>query len=163
MTGFWTPDRVAALTRMWRQGMAGSLIARELGAVSRHAVSGKIAQLGLAGQGGSDRLFGASLTHRVRQDIEERFTLAYSGIPDDIRPYHLTAYAGLAAAHARGDVDRAIRYGGLTPDLIDSVVHGYGRLGIDLGLGVPAEWRGTFARECMRADALSASMRMTTR
>lgn len=163
MAAFWTPDRVAALTRLWKQGMTGALIARELGAVSRHAVSGKIAQLGLAGQGGSDRLFGAALTRRVRQDIEERFTLAYSGIPADIRPYHLTAYAGLATAHARGDIERAIRYGGLTADLVASALRGYGRLGIDLGRGVPDEWRGTFARECMRADALSASLRMTSR
>jgi len=163
MTGFWTAERIEALTRMWRQGMAGSQIARELGAVSRHAVSGKIAQLGLTRQGGSDRLFGASLIHRVRLEIEDRFTSAYDGIPDRIRPYHLTAYAALAAAHAHGDVEKAVRYGGLTPELMESTLRGYDRIGVSLDRGVPTEWQGRFARECLRADALSASLRMTVR
>lgn len=163
MKGFWTEERTATLTDLWLRGHAGSEIARQIGAVSRHSVSGKITQLGLAGKGGSDRLFGASLVRRVRANIEDRFTFAYGGIPDRIRPHHLTAYAALAAAHARGDIDRAIRFGGLTPDLMESTLDGYGRIGIDLSTGIPTEWTGGFARECMRADALSATMRMTAR
>lgn len=43
----WTDDRVAVLTKLWRDGLSASVIARELGGISRNAVLGKVHRLGL--------------------------------------------------------------------------------------------------------------------
>ncbi len=44
----WTPDRVEILTEMWMEGKSASLIAKELGGVTRNAVIGKVHRLGLS-------------------------------------------------------------------------------------------------------------------
>ena len=44
----WTPDRVEILTTMWMEGKSASLIAKELGGVTRNAVIGKVHRLGLS-------------------------------------------------------------------------------------------------------------------
>ena len=44
----WTPDRVEILTSMWMEGKSASLIAKELGDVTRNAVIGKVHRLGLS-------------------------------------------------------------------------------------------------------------------
>ena len=44
----WTPDRVEILTTMWMEGKSASLIAKELGDVTRNAVIGKVHRLGLS-------------------------------------------------------------------------------------------------------------------
>mgnify|MGYP001416088788 CR=1 FL=1 len=44
----WTPDRVEILTEMWMEGKSASLIATELGGVTRNAVIGKVHRLGLS-------------------------------------------------------------------------------------------------------------------
>lgn len=47
----WTNDRVQTLTRLWRDGLSASQIARALaGGVSRNAVIGKVHRLGLNGR-----------------------------------------------------------------------------------------------------------------
>jgi GcrA cell cycle regulator len=43
----WTDERIATLTKMWEGGATASLIAEELGGVSRNAVIGKAHRLGL--------------------------------------------------------------------------------------------------------------------
>lgn len=43
----WTPERVALLERMWREGHSASTIAAALGGTRRNAVIGKAARLGL--------------------------------------------------------------------------------------------------------------------
>ena len=46
----WTDERIALLTRLWREGFSASQVARQLGAVSRSAVIGKVHRLGIAGR-----------------------------------------------------------------------------------------------------------------
>ncbi len=46
----WNDDRIAALRKMWLEGMSASQVARQLGGVSRNAVIGKVHRLGLAGR-----------------------------------------------------------------------------------------------------------------
>lgn len=49
-TSPWTDDRVEALAKLWRDGKSASVIARELGGVTRNAVIGKVHRLGLSGR-----------------------------------------------------------------------------------------------------------------
>jgi GcrA cell cycle regulator len=51
----WNEDRVATLTRLWREGYSASQVARQLGEVSRSAVIGKVHRLGLAGRDAPSR------------------------------------------------------------------------------------------------------------
>ena len=44
----WTDDRVEVLKRMWGEGQSASVIAKELGGVTRNAVIGKVHRLGLS-------------------------------------------------------------------------------------------------------------------
>ncbi|SDD96994.1 GcrA cell cycle regulator [Paracoccus isoporae] len=44
----WTDERVETLKRMWSEGQSASQIAKELGAVTRNAVIGKVHRLGLS-------------------------------------------------------------------------------------------------------------------
>lgn len=44
----WTEERIAALQRLWAQGLSASQIAERLGSVTRNAVIGKAHRLGLA-------------------------------------------------------------------------------------------------------------------
>lgn len=46
----WNEDRIAALTKLWGEGLSASQVARQLGGVSRNAVIGKVHRLGLAGR-----------------------------------------------------------------------------------------------------------------
>jgi len=46
----WNEERIEALTRMWREGLSASQVARQLGGVSRSAVIGKVHRLGIAGR-----------------------------------------------------------------------------------------------------------------
>jgi GcrA cell cycle regulator len=43
----WTEERVATLTKLWADGLSCSLIASQLGGVTRNAVIGKVTRLGL--------------------------------------------------------------------------------------------------------------------
>ena len=45
----WTPERVAALRTLWREGLSAAEVARRLGGVTRNAVIGKVWRLGLSG------------------------------------------------------------------------------------------------------------------
>ena len=47
----WTPERVEILRKMWSEGQSASLIAGELGGVTRNAVIGKVHRLGLSNRG----------------------------------------------------------------------------------------------------------------
>lgn len=48
--GGWSDDRVATLSKLWRDGLSASQIARQLGGVTRNAVIGKVHRLGLSGR-----------------------------------------------------------------------------------------------------------------
>jgi GcrA cell cycle regulator len=54
----WTDARVETLKTLWREGLSAAKIARELGAVTRNAVLGKIHRLGLSGRAVAPRLGG---------------------------------------------------------------------------------------------------------
>ncbi|WP_293680755.1 GcrA family cell cycle regulator [uncultured Phenylobacterium sp.] len=46
----WSDDRVTLLSKLWRDGLSASQIARQLGGVTRNAVIGKVHRLGLSGR-----------------------------------------------------------------------------------------------------------------
>jgi GcrA cell cycle regulator len=46
----WTEERVAILRKLWNEGHSASMIAKELGQVTRNAVIGKVHRLGLSGR-----------------------------------------------------------------------------------------------------------------
>ena len=46
----WTDERVDALTKLWKDGLSASQIARSLGGVTRNAVIGKVHRMGLSGR-----------------------------------------------------------------------------------------------------------------
>ena len=48
----WTDERVEMLKKMWAEGQSASQIAKELGAVTRNAVIGKVHRLGLSNRVG---------------------------------------------------------------------------------------------------------------
>ncbi len=62
----WTPERIEALTRLWNDGEAASVIAAKLGEVTRNAVIGKVHRLGLAGRKTTSR------TPQLRRTIARR-------------------------------------------------------------------------------------------
>jgi len=49
----WTDERVETLKKMWGEGQSASVIAKELGGVTRNAVIGKVHRLGLSNRAGS--------------------------------------------------------------------------------------------------------------
>ncbi len=49
----WTDERVEILKRMWGEGQSASVIAKELGGVTRNAVIGKVHRLGLSNRAGT--------------------------------------------------------------------------------------------------------------
>lgn len=49
----WTDERVELLKKMWSEGQSASQIAKELGAVTRNAVIGKVHRLGLSNRVGA--------------------------------------------------------------------------------------------------------------
>jgi GcrA cell cycle regulator len=46
----WNDERIETLTRLWREGLSASQVARHLGGVTRSAVIGKVHRLGIAGR-----------------------------------------------------------------------------------------------------------------
>jgi GcrA cell cycle regulator len=46
----WTQERVELLTKLWNDGLSASLIAFELGGITRNAVIGKVHRIGLSGR-----------------------------------------------------------------------------------------------------------------
>ncbi|MEO0486321.1 MAG: GcrA family cell cycle regulator [Pseudomonadota bacterium] len=48
----WTDERVEILKKMWAEGQSASVIAKELGGVTRNAVIGKVHRLGLSNRSG---------------------------------------------------------------------------------------------------------------
>lgn len=49
----WTDERVEVLKKMWSEGQSASVIAKELGGVTRNAVIGKVHRLGLSNRAGA--------------------------------------------------------------------------------------------------------------
>jgi len=47
----WTDERIELLTKLWKEGLSASQIAKKLGGVTRNAVVGKVHRLGLSGNG----------------------------------------------------------------------------------------------------------------
>lgn len=63
----WTDDRVETLSKLWREGMSASQIARDLGhGITRNAVIGKVHRLGLTGRA-APRLPGAGRPDQRRE------------------------------------------------------------------------------------------------
>jgi GcrA cell cycle regulator len=62
----WTEERIEALTKMWREGLSASQVARQLGGVSRSAVIGKVHRLGIAGREPPARPMGGRPSTRIR-------------------------------------------------------------------------------------------------
>jgi GcrA cell cycle regulator len=64
----WNEERIEALTKMWREGLSASQVARQLGGVSRSAVIGKVHRLGIAGRDAPSRphILGGRTSTRVR-------------------------------------------------------------------------------------------------
>jgi GcrA cell cycle regulator len=62
----WNSERIEALTKMWREGLSASQVARQLGGVSRSAVIGKVHRLGIAGRDAPTRPMGGRPSTRVR-------------------------------------------------------------------------------------------------
>ena len=50
----WTDERVETLKKMWGEGQSASVIAKELGGVTRNAVIGKVHRLGLSNRTASN-------------------------------------------------------------------------------------------------------------
>lgn len=46
----WTDERVELLKKLWQEGLSASMIATQLGGVTRNAVIGKVHRLGLSGR-----------------------------------------------------------------------------------------------------------------
>jgi GcrA cell cycle regulator len=51
----WNDERIATLTKLWREGLSAAQAARQLGGVSRSAVIGKVHRLGIAGRDAPSR------------------------------------------------------------------------------------------------------------
>ena len=51
----WNDERIATLTKLWREGLSAAQVARQLGGVSRSAVIGKVHRLGIAGRDAPSR------------------------------------------------------------------------------------------------------------
>jgi GcrA cell cycle regulator len=62
----WNDERIEALTKMWREGLSASQVARQLGGVSRSAVIGKVHRLGIAGREAPSRPTGDRPANRIR-------------------------------------------------------------------------------------------------
>ncbi|HZZ90782.1 MAG TPA: GcrA family cell cycle regulator [Caulobacteraceae bacterium] len=62
----WNEERIEALTKMWREGLSASQVARQLGGVSRSAVIGKVHRLGIAGREAPARPMGGRPATRIR-------------------------------------------------------------------------------------------------
>jgi GcrA cell cycle regulator len=62
----WNEERIEALTKMWREGLSASQVARQLGGVSRSAVIGKVHRLGIAGRDAPARPLGGRPPNRIR-------------------------------------------------------------------------------------------------
>ena len=63
----WTDERVAALKKLWLDGLSASQIAKQLGGVTRNAVIGKVHRLGLSGRAAPSQPRRAGHTIRVRR------------------------------------------------------------------------------------------------
>ena len=46
----WNAERIETLTRLWREGLSASQVARQMGDLTRSAVIGKVHRLGIAGR-----------------------------------------------------------------------------------------------------------------
>jgi GcrA cell cycle regulator len=46
----WNAERIETLTRLWREGLSASQVARQMGELTRSAVIGKVHRLGIAGR-----------------------------------------------------------------------------------------------------------------
>lgn len=66
----WNDERVAALTKLWRDGLSASQVARHLGGVTRNAVIGKAHRLGLTVRDAPSRpVLGPAPAARIRAEI----------------------------------------------------------------------------------------------
>ncbi len=101
----WSDDRVSTLSKLWRDGLSASKIAKSLGGVTRNAVIGKIHRLGLSGRG-------TSATRSRTPHLATPQRRASARAPAPARPSRPTAQPGPIVA-AMPDA----------PGLISNLVH----------------------------------------
>jgi GcrA cell cycle regulator len=106
----WNDERIATLTKLWREGHSASQVARQLGGVSRSAVIGKVHRLGLAGRDAPSRprLPGGRPAARVRASAGgvRRANVARGPRPDTANaprvPFEVAPTASLIALTEHG-------------------------------------------------------------
>ncbi|RAK52621.1 GcrA family cell cycle regulator [Phenylobacterium deserti] len=98
-SGGWTPERVARLEQLWRDGVSASQAAARLG-VTRNAVIGKVHRLGLSQHGAHARAAGAVAptrrSHRPRTPSKSR-PVAAAGSSARARPVKAAGVRSKAA------------------------------------------------------------------
>jgi GcrA cell cycle regulator len=83
----WTEPRVELLRTLWAQGLSASLIARQLGGVTRNAVIGKASRIGLAPH--RDGIIRANAAAAARTRRAARAKEKAAGAPPEPRPFHV--------------------------------------------------------------------------
>jgi GcrA cell cycle regulator len=82
----WTDERVEVLKKMWGEGQSASVIAKELGGVTRNAVIGKVHRLGLSNRVTSTT---AKPATKVKAKVEVKAKLAVppkaAAAPENVR------------------------------------------------------------------------------
>lgn len=69
----WTDDRIAALKKLWAEGLSARCIAGRLGGITRSAVIGKVHRLGLPGRATQHRFnAGSKRPHKPRRHHDPR-------------------------------------------------------------------------------------------
>ncbi|MGR3435012.1 MAG: GcrA family cell cycle regulator [Shimia sp.] len=92
----WTDERVEILKRMWGEGQSASVIAKELGGVTRNAVIGKVHRLGLSNRAGAAPAGKAAEKPVEKARAEAKVSRAKPAAP--------AAPAAAAASPARADI-----------------------------------------------------------
>ena len=67
----WTDERVEILNKMWGEGQSASVIAKELGGVTRNAVIGKVHRLGLSNRAGAGASAKAAPEKKAKAAVKE--------------------------------------------------------------------------------------------
>ena len=74
----WTRQKVERLTAMWADGYSASMIAADIGDVTRNAVIGKVHRLGLPTRGKTPRIQQPKAPRKPRKPRDSRFPVGGS-------------------------------------------------------------------------------------
>ncbi|MEL6913672.1 MAG: GcrA family cell cycle regulator [Pseudomonadota bacterium] len=78
----WTDERVEILKKMWGEGQSASVIAKELGGVTRNAVIGKVHRLGLSNRAGASSATAKAATEKKSAKAPEKEPVAAEAKPE---------------------------------------------------------------------------------